>query len=59
MGQEQLAGAAKITRKTLAGIEAGDGRAFKSSFDKVIAALEEAGIEFTDNDAGQGVLLKR
>lgn len=58
LSQEDLAAAAGVTPKTLAGIEAEAGRPFASTRLKIVQALEKAGIEFVSTPHGVGLILR-
>lgn len=58
MTQDELADAAKITRKTLATFETGQSRPHAPTIAKVQRVLEASGIVFFDSDEGRGVMLK-
>jgi transcriptional regulator with XRE-family HTH domain len=58
--QSQLAATAKISRATLAEFEAGNREPYERTLLDIRAALEHAGVEFTNgNGGGAGVRLRK
>lgn len=58
MTQDELADAAKVTRKTLATFETGQSRPHAPTITKVRRVLEAHGIVFFESEEGRGVMLK-
>jgi transcriptional regulator with XRE-family HTH domain len=58
--QDQLAAASKVAKATIANFELGKRSPYDRTLDDLIAALEDAGVEFiAENGGGAGVRLKR
>ncbi|MBY0253729.1 MAG: helix-turn-helix domain-containing protein [Methylobacterium organophilum] len=47
ISQEELAELARVSKRTIANMESGDGRPIRATKDAVFLALLDAGIEFT------------
>ncbi len=59
--QDTLASNARVAKQTLADFERGARQPYERTLRDIIAALEEAGIEFIDaeNEKGEGVRLNK
>jgi transcriptional regulator with XRE-family HTH domain len=56
--QEQLAAASKVAKATIANFEAGKRESYSRTLDDIRAALESAGVEFTNGEQ-PGVRMKK
>ena len=56
--QQQLATASKVAKPTIANFEAGKSTPYDRTAKDLVAALEAAGVEFTNGDDSLGVRLK-
>ena len=59
IGQAELAGAAGVSKQTLVDFERGARQPYERTIDRIVTALEAAGVEFIDpNGGGPGVRLR-